>query len=84
VGELIAIVLVLVVVVVLLAGGITFAVKVTRPDPNAVESPQYRNHLAMARWIEHILNDDMVRVTIPADRQGSARKLLDEFYKESS
>jgi hypothetical protein len=84
VGELIAIVLLLVLVVVLLAGGITFAVKVTRPDPNAVESPQYRNHLAMARWIEHILNDDMVSVTIPADRQGSARKLLDEFYKESS
>lgn len=83
-GELIAIVLVLVLVVVLLAGGITFAVKVTRPDPNAIDSPQYRNHQAMARWIEHILDDDMVSVTIPADRQGSARKLLDEFYKESS
>jgi flagellar basal body-associated protein FliL len=83
VGEVIGIVLILVIVIVLVAGGMTFAVRITKPDPNTVESPQYRNHLAMARWIEQTVGDDMVRVTIPPDRQQSAKRLLDEFYREN-
>jgi hypothetical protein len=82
-GEVIGIVLILVIVVVLVGGGMTFAVRITKPDPNAVESPQFRNHLAMARWIEQAVNDDMVRVTIPSERQQSAKRLLDEFYREN-
>ena len=81
-GEVIGIVLILVIVVVLIGGGMTFAVRITKPDPNALESPQFRNHMAMARWIEQAVNDDMVRVTIPAERQQSAKKLLDEFYRD--
>jgi hypothetical protein len=83
VGEVIGIVLILVIVVVLIGGGMTFAVRITKPDPNAVESPQFRNHMAMARWIEQTVNDDMVRVTIPSDKQQAAKRLLDEFYREN-
>lgn len=82
-GEVIGIVVILVIVVVLIGGGMTFAVRITKPDPNAVDSPQFRNHLAMARWIEQAVNDDMVRVTIPQERQQSAKRLLDEFYREN-
>jgi hypothetical protein len=81
-GEVIGIVVILVIVVVLIGGGITFAVRITKPDPNAVESPQFRNHMAMARWIEQAVNDDMVRVTLAAEKQESAKKLLAEFYRE--
>jgi flagellar basal body-associated protein FliL len=84
VGEVIGIVLILVIVVVLIGGGMTFAVRITKPDPNAVESPQFRNHLAMARWIEQATNDDMIRVTIPPDKQQSAKRLLDDFYRENN
>ena len=81
-GEVIGIVLILVIVVVLIGGGMTFAVRITKPDPNTLESPRFRNHMAMARWIEQTVNDDMVRVTIPAERQQTAKKLLDEFYRD--
>jgi flagellar basal body-associated protein FliL len=82
-GEVIGIVLILVIVVVLIGGGLTFAVRITKPDPSAVESPQFRNHMAMARWIEHAVTDDMVRVTLAPEKQQTAKKLLDEFYREN-
>lgn len=44
------------------------------------DSPQYRNHLGMARWIDRQLRDDMVNVTIPPIDRAEARKLLEEFY----
>lgn len=44
------------------------------------DSPQYRNHLGMARWIERQLRDDMVNVTIPPVDRSEAKKLLEEFY----
>jgi hypothetical protein len=84
VGEVIVIVVILVIVVVLVGGGLTFAVRITKPDPNALESPLYRNHLAMARWIEQILNDEMVRVTIPAERQQAAKRLVDDFFRDQN
>ena len=46
------------------------------------DSPQYRNHLAMARWIERQLGDDMVRVTVPRPEQQEAARLLEQFYGE--
>ena len=46
----------------------------------ATNSPADHNHMAMARWIERQLRDDMVRVTIPPDQQGLAESLLVEFY----
>jgi hypothetical protein len=45
VGEVIGAAIILVAVVFLVAGGITIVVRQTRPDPNAVNSPQYRNHI---------------------------------------
>lgn len=44
------------------------------------DSPQYRNHLDMARWIERQLRDDMVNVTIPPAERTVAKRLLDDFY----
>jgi len=44
------------------------------------DSPQYRNHLTMARWIERQLRDDMVNVTIPQSERIEAKRLLEEFY----
>ena len=81
-GEVIGAAIVLIAVVILVGGGITVVVRQTRPDPNAIESPQYRNHLAMARWIEAILRDDMVACTIRAEEQERARTLLSTFYDE--
>lgn len=46
------------------------------------DSPQYRNHLAMARWIERHLRDDMVAVTIPPAEKDEAARLLEQFYGE--
>lgn len=46
------------------------------------DSPQYRNHLGMARWIERQLGDDMVQVTIPEREKGEAHRLLEQFYGE--
>jgi hypothetical protein len=46
------------------------------------DSPQYRNHLGMARWIERQLRDDMVQVTIPGEEKRVARQLLEQFYGE--
>ncbi|MGI8793525.1 MAG: hypothetical protein ACR2H3_10155 [Acidimicrobiales bacterium] len=46
------------------------------------DSPQYRNHLAMARWIERHLRDDMVAVTIQSAEKTEAARLLEQFYGE--
>jgi hypothetical protein len=47
----------------------------------AIESAEaYRNHLAMARWIEIQLSDDLVRTSVAEEEQAKARRLLDEFY----
>jgi hypothetical protein len=46
------------------------------------DSPQYRNHLGMARWMERQLGDDMVQVTIPPHEKAEARRLLEDFYGE--
>jgi hypothetical protein len=48
--------------------------------PPGSEPAAYRNHLAMARWIEGRLSDDMVRPLLPAEEQERARGLLSEFY----
>ena len=81
-GEIIGGALVLVAVVALLGGGVTFMVRTNRAGRDTTEQPDYRNHLAMARWIEHALDDDMERVVIPEERQASARRLLAGFYRE--
>lgn len=54
-----------------------------RRGPLAAATPVDRNHLAMARWIERQLADDMVRVTIPPDQRGLAESLLTEFYGDT-
>ena len=63
-GEIIGGALVLVAVVALLGGGVTFMVRTNRAGRDTTEQPDYRNHLAMARWIEHALDDDMERPTV--------------------
>ena len=46
-----------------------------------IESPEaYRNHLAMARWIELQLKDDLVRSSVEEQEQARAKRLLEEFY----
>jgi hypothetical protein len=46
------------------------------------DSPQYRNHLSMARWMERQLRDDMVQVSIPPPEKAEAQRLLEQFYGE--
>lgn len=81
-GEVLAGAILLVVVVSVLVGSAVGLINYWRRAAPDVDSPMYRNHLAMARWIEHGLADDMERATVPDERQHSARKLLSEFYKE--
>ena len=81
-GEVLGAAIVLVAVVVLVSGGVGIVVRQTRPDPNALDSPRYRNHLAMARWIESMLRDEMVSCTIAAADQERGRRLLADFYGE--
>ena len=52
----------------------------SRGDIESAEA--YRNHLAMARWIDLQLKDDLVRSSVPEDEQARAKRLLDEFYGE--
>lgn len=80
--EVIAGTIVLLVVVIIAVGGWAFVQKLAKASKDTVETPDYRNHLAMARWIEHTLDDEMERVVIPAPRQKTARTLLAEFYRE--
>jgi len=40
----------------------------------------YKNHLAMARWIELQLKDELVRSSVEEEEQARAKRLLDEFY----
>ena len=49
----------------------------------AATTPADRNHVAMARWIERQLRDDMVRVTIVPDEQKLGESLLVEFYGDA-
>lgn len=51
-----------------------------RRGPLATTTPVDRNHLAMARWMERQLSDDLVRVSIPTDQRRLAEGLLGEFY----
>lgn len=81
-GEVIALVLVLIIVVSVLGGGAYFVVGVNRSHRPEVDSQSYKNHLALARWVEHCLADDMVRPIIPEVKQQSAKKLLAEFYDD--
>lgn len=54
-----------------------------RRRPLAGATPVDHNHIAMARWIERQLGDDMVRVTIPPDQRDLAELLLVEFYGDT-
>jgi len=46
-----------------------------------IESAEaYKNHLAMARWIELQLKDDLVRSSVEEQEQARAKRLLEEFY----
>jgi hypothetical protein len=54
------------------------------PPPRELlpSSPEYRNHQAMARWIERRLDDEMVRPLLGEADQSEARRLLTDFYGE--
>jgi len=46
-----------------------------------IESAEaYKNHLAMARWIELQLKDDLVRSSVDEAEQVRAKRLLEDFY----
>lgn len=81
-GQVITLTILFVIVVFVLGGGIYFVVGVNKAQRPEVDSPSYINHLAMARWIENTLDDDMIRPIIASDDQQTARKLLAIFYKE--
>ncbi len=81
-GEIIGSAIILIAVVVLVGGGISFAVHQLRPEPHTVDHPRFRNHLAMARWIEAMLRDDKVTPTIQSGDIARAKRLLAEFYDE--
>lgn len=85
---MLGVLLVVIVGVAVVVGGGVWAVRAlaapARPQQAALSttSKTYRNHQAMARWVDRQLNDDMVRVTISEEDQGTARRLLAEFYDE--
>lgn len=69
-----------IVAVVLVAYVVMLMIRMMRRAQWPGDSPQYRNHLNMARWIERQLRDDMVNVTIPPAERTEAKKLLEDFY----
>ena len=80
-------VVLLVVVLGLLAAGeatVVVLVSARTPPPRELlpSSPEYRNHQAMARWIQRRLDDDLVRPLVREEDQEEARRLLAEFYGE--
>lgn len=86
-GEVLGVLLLLVVGVPVVVGGVVWAARSLGAGPALppalpASSLDFRNHQAMARWIERQLNDDMVRVTMTEDDQTTARKLLADFYDE--
>ncbi len=81
-GEVLGGAIVLVAVVVLLLGGVALATQLFRSSRGELETPRFRNHQAMARWIDGVLSDEMTRPLIPEDRLRAARRLLAEFYDE--
>ncbi len=62
---------------------IPFLAVLLRRQSLATSTPVEHNHMAMARWIERQLRDDLVRVTIPPDQQGLGESLLVEFYGDA-
>lgn len=81
-GEVLAGTVILIAVVSLLVGAAVAIPRAFRASAPEVDTPTYRNHLGMARWIEHVLLDDLERACVPEDRQQAARKLLSAFYNE--
>ena len=86
-GEVLEVLVLLVVGVPVVVGGLVWAARSLgagppRPPALPTSSRDFRNHQAMARWIERQLNDDMVRVTLSEDDQAAAAKLLADFYDE--
>ena len=70
-------------VLLLLLGSLYLVLAMIRSTKQAAwpgDSPQYRNHQGMARWIERQLGDDMVQVTISDREKVEARRLLGDFY----
>lgn len=65
-GKLVVLAAILFVVV------IPLLVVLLRRQPLAAHNPADRNHLAMARWIERQVGDDMVRVSLPPDQRALA------------
>lgn len=81
-GEIIGIAVVAVLVLAVLGGGMMYVNRDVNAHAPVVKTADYRNHLGMARWIEHGLGDDMERACIPEERQAAARRLLAAFYEE--
>lgn len=86
-GEVVAIA---VIVVLAVAGFVVAARAVLGGNPRALSDPAralepgtHRNHLAMARWIDARIHDDMVRPLLSEPDVERARSLLAEFYGES-
>jgi hypothetical protein len=76
VGEVIA--AGVVVAVLLVAGAVVLVV--TRSPRAVPDSRAVRNHLAMARMLDGILNDDDVRPLLPSSRQRDIAALVAEYY----
>lgn len=81
-GEVIGSAIVLLAVVVMVGGGLAVVLHLVRHDPHAVESPRFRNHQAMARWIDAVLRTPGVAGEISSEDADRARHLLAEFYGE--
>ena len=81
-GAILGATIVLVIVVATIVGAVVVVSRTANASRPLTELPEYRNHLAMARWIEHVLDDDLERACIPEERQVKARHLLSAFYNE--
>ena len=80
---------VVVVVIIMIGLYVVSSMRATRSEPiigsgsqrGEIESAgAYKNHLAMARWIELQLKDDLVRSSVEEQEQARAKRLLEEFY----
>lgn len=79
------VVITLVVGVVVICAAVVAVVATSRtPPPRELlpSAPEYRNHQAMARWIQRRVDDELLRPMLAEADQVEARRLLGEFYGE--
>lgn len=71
----------LLVVLIVIGLLVAFIISMARdPESTSRGAAARRSHRDMARWIDRVLDDEMIRPLLPAEVQEIGRELLDRYY----